>query len=76
MRYVPGRCAVIEYGIWSHAAGGIIADGYYTITEAADAAVVLVNKGEDSADLAVVPVCELHPDYPADACHECEDDDQ
>lgn len=64
---------MIEYGIWSDAAGGIIEGGFYVPDGIIlDCIAAYIEGGEDRADLSVVPVCADHLDQPANACHECE----
>lgn len=59
-----------ERGIYSMAAGGVIAAGLWSTDEARGAINRLVTEGESLADLSVVSVCS-HGEYGPD-CPDCE----
>lgn len=67
---------MIEYGIWSGNAGGLI-DGQMSEDEAKEQRIRLIaEEGEDADDLKVVELCEQHPEQPQDGCEECEADEE
>lgn len=63
---------MIEYGVWSDAAGGFIETGLWSDVEAQQALFAQIRAGEDPGDLDVLPVCPDHEEQPARSCEECD----
>jgi len=65
-----------EYGVWSEAVGGFIADQMYSPEEAQEELERLVfEEGEDDDDLTVKAICPYHEEEPRDGCEECATED-
>lgn len=62
---------MIEYGIWSDLAGGLI-DGQMSKASAETERLRLIAEdGEEADDLKVVELCEQHEEQPKEGCEDC-----
>jgi hypothetical protein len=63
---------LIEYGIWSDQAGGMIESGLY----GPDAEIALTRwLSEGETDVELIPVCQHHDEQPANHCELCEENE-
>ncbi len=67
---------MIEFGLWTENDGGLVETQLWG-QEAAEArmAELVAEDPENADDLSIVAVCPEHGEQPAEACEECDADD-
>lgn len=66
-----------EFGVFSESAGGCIFAPCYSRDEAEQSrAWIILQDGEDPADLDVLELCPEHEEQPKDGCEGCADDEE
>lgn len=62
---------MIEHGIWSDLAGGLIDGQMSKETADAERLRLIAEDGEEADDLKVVELCEQHEEQPKEGCEDC-----